>query len=210
METLKVGVIGTGKHGNRYINHIQNDIKNMKLHSICSRRGKSSDGPFKVFNDHKDMIRSDLNVVIIATPTGTHFEIAMDAMEAGKHLLVEKPMAVNSDQCRKMIDSSRTNNVKLMVAQTLRYNPTIIKLKQMMRDHGPIESISMEQHLEPPDREWLYDKDMAGGGVLLNTGVHIFDTIRFLTDSDIIPRSCKIGNMLNKHLDDIAIGSFIL
>ena len=182
----------------------------MELHSICSRKAKPSDGSFRVFNDHKDMVRSDLDAVIIATPTGTHFEIAMDAIEAGKHVLVEKPMAVNSEQCRKMIDSSRKNSVKLMVAQTLRYNPTIIKLKQMMKDHGPIKSISMEQHLEPPDREWLYNKDMAGGGVLLNTGVHIFDTIRSLTDSNIVPRSCKIDNILNKHLDDVAFGSFVL
>ncbi|MFO8051960.1 MAG: Gfo/Idh/MocA family oxidoreductase [Thermoplasmatota archaeon] len=215
MDHIDIGFIGLGKHGKRYLNHILNeDVSGINVGAVSKRT------PFhdhlghgiRTHVDDNDSIFDDgsIDAIIVLTPTGTHSDLAIEAMENGKHVLVEKPMASTASDCRDMIDTANKNNVKLMVSQTLRYNPTVLRMKEIWKDLDDAKKISMEQHLEPPDRDWLYDPDLAGGGVLLNTGVHVFDTIRFITGSSINMKDSFISHIRNKKLDDLAFGHFKL
>lgn len=213
---MRIGIIGLGIHGSRYLNHILNDVEGIEVPAVSRRSMEEArhilnrfNRDIKFLNNYRDLLKEDLESVIITTPTGTHAEIAIEAMNKGLHVLVEKPMASSVEDCQRMIDSSKENDVILMISQTLRYNPTIVRIKQMVIDID-IEKILMEQHLEPPNREWLFNKKLAGGGVLLNTGVHIFDTIRFITNEEIIPIDCTIKKIRNPNLEDLAFGTFSL
>lgn len=214
---MRFGIVGIGKHGKRYVNHIRNDVEDAFISSVCQRDGKRAKRYLEglgikadVHTDYKKMCASDIDSVIIATPTSTHPQIALEALRNGKHLLLEKPMAGSVEECERITETVDEYNCKLMVSQTLRYNPTVMEVKKLAKEMGGVESITMEQHLEPPDRKWLYNPDLASGGVLLNTGVHIFDTIRYISESDIKPLECTTKNILNPNLEDLAFGYFDL
>lgn len=210
---VKIGIIGIGRHGFRYLNHLVNDVSGAELVAVSGRSNPQFEGwmeqnPGRIdfHEDHNEMLKGDLDGVIVVTPTGTHDRFVMDAVERGKHVLVEKPMAGSVEGCRRMIDRSEEIGTKLMVSHTLRYNPTVIRTREIFGELEGVSEIVMEQHLEPPDRKWLFDRSRACGGVLLNTGVHIFDTLRFITGFEIEPVSCSIFNIENPHLEDLAYG----
>ena len=214
---MRFGIVGIGKHGSRYLRHLNSDIEDARIISVSRRDKEEAEGGLKrneidaeVFTDYRDLCRSEVDSVTIATPTGTHKDIALEAIGNGKNVLVEKPLAGSVRDCQEIIDYAAENRVQLMVSQTLRYNPTVLEIKKLTEQMGGIRKINMQQHLEPPDRGWLYDPDLACGGVLLNTGVHIFDTIRFVTGEEIIPRECTVRNILNGKLEDLAFGYFDL
>lgn len=207
---VEIGLIGTGRHGSRYLNHITRDVPGANLQNILTSKPASMfDIDCEIHSELDPFLKSDIDLVIVVTPTGTHYDLARRSLLAGKHVLVEKPLCGYTDQCQKLISIAKENGVRLGVAQTLRYNPTILRLKEIMKDRR-IKSIHMEQTLEPPyDGSWLYD-DIAEGGILLNTGVHIFDTIRFLTGSDIEIVETEIKSFKNPRWEDHASGRFIL
>jgi len=213
-QRVKIGLIGVGRHGLRYANHLVNDVPEAEFISASGRMNKQFEGwmerypgTVEFFSDHLDLLNSDIDAVIIVTPTGTHENYAMDALDRGKHVLVEKPMAGSKEECVRMIDRADAAGSKLMVSQTLRYNPTIIRMREIFRDMGDISEIIIEQHLEPPDRKWLFDRSIARGGVLLNTGVHLFDTLRFITGLEVRPITCSTFRIKNPNLEDLAFGT---
>lgn len=193
----------------RYIRHLLNDIPSAELVAVCRTHPKraaeflESEGrKLKFFDDYRELLKADLEAVVIVTPTGTHRQIAIEAAESGKHLLVEKPIARNAREAKEIIHAAEKEGVGLMVAQTLRYNPTILRIKNELHSLGQIISLHMGQRLEPPVTSWLLDKELAGGGVVLNTGVHIFDTIRFLSAQEIKEVNCTTRRILNPVWED--------
>ncbi|MGA1821197.1 MAG: Gfo/Idh/MocA family protein [Thermoplasmatota archaeon] len=214
---MRFGIIGIGRHGLRYAKHLVNDVSSGELVSVSGRMNRDFSGwiegdgaAVNFFSDHIEMLEGDIDSVVVVTPTGTHHGYVLDALERGKHVLVEKPMAGSTSECMEMMDRAEESGKKLMVSHTLRYNKTVDRLRQIYSGLGDVREIQMEQHLEPPDRKWLFDRSMARGGVLLNTGVHIFDSLRFITGSEIEPLSCSVFNIENPHLEDLAYGKLLI
>ena len=139
MDHIDVGLIGLGKHGKRYLNHIlKEDVYGINVKAVSkmsSFKEKLGHGIRTHMDDNDAVFGDDLiDAVLILTPTGTHRELAIEAMENGKHVLVEKPLASSVSDCKDMIDAAQRNGVKLMVAQTLRYNPTVIRMKRDLEE----------------------------------------------------------------------------
>lgn len=108
------------------------DIREDILKNAVDQTGLDQRDTYSDFN--KMLERDDVDVVIIATPDQIHPEQTISALEAGKHVLCEKPMALTVDECRQMIDASQRTGKKLMIGQVGRYTPGFIKAKQLINE----------------------------------------------------------------------------
>ncbi|NLN75546.1 MAG: Gfo/Idh/MocA family oxidoreductase [Armatimonadetes bacterium] len=135
---INLGLIGVGYWGPNLARNL-NNTENAALAWVCDADekslGKISSGYPKVqaTNDLTRMLAAtDLDAVVVATPAGTHFEIAKQVLKAGKHALVEKPLAMSGDECDELIDLADSKNLKLMVGHTFLYSPPVLKLKEIV------------------------------------------------------------------------------
>lgn len=143
MRKLCYGVIGCGIFGEVQIQGIVN-LPNAELVALCDINEERCSAMAKKYNvrktytDYKDIIRDDeIEAVVVVTPDQAHAEISIAAMEAGKHVLCEKPMSLDLDECLEMIKVSERTGKKLMVGQICRMAPGFIEAKRLV-DSGVI------------------------------------------------------------------------
>ncbi len=129
--------------------------------------------------------RDDVDVVTICTPNHLHEQVAIAAAEAGKHVLVEKPMATSLDAADRMIAAADRAGVVLMPAHNVRFVPPFVAAAEAVRrgDIGEVTGVRAAfGHAGPqnwaPDATWFRDADQAGGGALIDLGVHVADLLR--------------------------------
>ncbi len=206
-EDMKIGIIGTGKHGTRYANHIVNDINGLTLAAISrrSREGKEQAWGWNTvwYADWRDLV-SDPNVeaVIAVTVPSLNLEIAEQCVLADKPLLVEKPLSVDAQSAATMVDLFAKAHLGLTVGQTLRYNEVIRELKKRLEQIGRLYTFSANQRLEPSSLPWHEEPDLAGAGVSFHTAVHIFDALRFITGREITRVIAICARKHNRRLED--------
>jgi len=187
---MRIGIIGTGKHGSRYANHIVRDIEGLELTAISRRSLEGSDQGTKWdcswYDNWQELVVDDrVDAVIAVVPPVLNPDIARACAEAGKPLLIEKPLAVSSHAAREIMHLFAGRNLALTVGQTLRYNQIIRGLRDYLPEIGSLYSLSANQRLEPSSLSWHEDPLQAGAGVSFHTAVHIFDAIRFITGLEI-------------------------
>ena len=127
-------------------------------------------------------IYKHVDVVIVAVPNHLHFPIANQCLEAGKHVLCEKPLAITSDECSKLLSSAKRFNVKLAVAHVRRFYQIARIIKRIVdsRELGDLVSFDFEEGTIfnwPTVTGYIFDKAKAGGGVLMDIGVHVLDLL---------------------------------
>jgi predicted dehydrogenase len=131
-------------------------------------------------------LASDLfDAVIVSTPPNSHEELAVAAMENGKHALVEKPMANSATACRRMIEVSRRTGKVLTVGFNHRYFDAVKVVREAIRTgsigrlshvRGYAGHVGLSEFKAP----WMYDKDVMGGGTLMDNGIHLIDLVQHL------------------------------
>jgi len=102
-----------------------------------------------------------------------------------------------------MVDVMGEADTPLTVAQTLRYNPVIQELRTSLSSAGVLYAFSATQRLEPSSHPWLADSELAGGGVILHTAVHLFDALRFITGREIVRVRAIMEKRHNPVLEDL-------
>lgn len=187
---MRVGIIGTGRHGSRYANHIVNDIEGLELAAISRRSEEVADQAARWncsgYISWQDLVMdSHVEAVVAVVPPALNPAIARVCANENKPLLIEKPLAVSTTAAREIVDLFALHNLPLTVAQTLRYNPVIQGLRRRLESIGLLMSFSANQRLEPSTLSWHEDPGMAGAGVSFHTAVHVFDAIRFITGLEI-------------------------
>jgi predicted dehydrogenase len=143
--------------------------------------------------------RDDVDGVVVCTPNRLHAGVAVAAAEAGKHVLVEKPMACTLDEADAMIEAAATASVLLMPAHNLRFAPPFVAMRDAVAA-GRIGTVSSVRaalgHGGPegwaPEATWFRDATEAGGGALLDLGVHIADLVRAVVGDDIVEVSALL------------------
>ena len=133
---LKIGLIGYGFIGKTHAPNIINN-PNATLHSIFSAPEDKDSIPtgVKFFDDWKALIDDpDVDAVVIVTPTFTHREIAIYAAQKKKHIFLEKPMARTTKECQDIIDACKAEGVKLFIGHVLRFWPSYVQAKTMMKN----------------------------------------------------------------------------
>jgi predicted dehydrogenase len=131
----------------------------------------------------------NVSAVYVATPPGEHAELTIQAADAGKHVLCEKPLAARVDQSAQMVEACRRQGVLLMTAYRKHFEPSCLYLKQLIQngDLGRIDVIHVafsELHSPGVSLPWLLDSNIAGGGPLTDLGVYCVNTTRWLMEED--------------------------
>jgi predicted dehydrogenase len=147
----------------------------------------------------------DIDAILVASPNTVHCPQALRAAAAGKHVLVEKPMALNVAECRQMIDACRAAGVVLMVGHHHRYrrNPIAVKMLLERGVVGKVDMVSMNQ-TEPDVTTWLTRPE--NGGYLLGAGVHGLDLLRWWL-GDVARVAALTGVYRGEHVEN---GSLLL
>lgn len=185
INSISFGLIGCGRISEKHINALK-QTPNVKIAAVCDikeERAKQLAISLNCdsYSDYKEMLRrKDIDVIDICTPNGTHASIAVDTAKAGKNVLVEKPMALNSSDCDKIINACKENNVNLFVVKQNRFNPPIVKLREAI-DKGRFGKLVIGnvtvRWARPQDyydqNEWHGTKHMDGGMLFTQASHHV-------------------------------------
>lgn len=124
---------------------------------------------------------ADVDAISFATPHQLHYPMALEALKAGKHVLLEKPLANTEEECLELIKVAEENNVVLMLAYIVRFRPAIEKIQEIVKSekYGKPFNIQgwVEAYLPPQPDTWFAKKDLLGGGVLFSHGCHYVDVM---------------------------------
>lgn len=146
------------------------------------------------------------DAVYVSTPTAHHLEYAEIAASLGKDVLCEKPIEVTTDRATRMIRVCNEADVELMIAYRMQFDPTVRRMREMIRDGVIGEPVhvhsSLSLHILELDTAWRFDPDIAGGGVLMEDGVYPLNTSRFLLDSDPVAVSGQTRSP-DKEFDEV-------
>lgn len=198
-EPLKVGLIGTGSiaqlHGNAY----KKFPEIVKLTAVCDineEAVKRFATSFNVDDIYTDAItffeKANIDAVDICTTHDTHYRLTMDAVEAGKHILLEKPMAIRMEDCRDLVKKTEKAGVIFMIGQNLRYLPQSQMVHKLIEE-GELGEIWNVQAFDvmgsipprskikmPPNNiHWYFDGSRSGGGSLITLSIHSIDLFRY-------------------------------
>ena len=184
--------LGMGKHHVRSIEA----AKGAKLVAVCDVQpdlAKSIADQYGVeaYTDYRELLKNpDVQVVNVATPTGLHAQVGIDAAKAGKHVICEKPLDVTVDKAQALIDACRQNNVKLASIFQRRVHPLSRKLKQAVEEgrlgHIYYADIHLYWYRKPEyyaggyPRGWRGTFAMDGGGAAMNQGIHSIDFLQWI------------------------------
>jgi predicted dehydrogenase len=174
----------------------------------------------KFYADYRQMLDAGgLDALVVATTNDSHHPITMAALDAGLHVMCEKPLALNHAQAREMADRAGATDLKNMVPFTYRYMPTSRYLKQLI-DEGFIGRpyhLNMRYYADygrDPKYQWVFDSDIAGAGVIADLGPHYFHLARWFY-GEITGLNCYLAILVNRadapdgrlynRADDVAI-----
>lgn len=223
MKKIGLGIIGLGYVGNI---HLRNSLKltNARLVAVSDLSKKvlseaRKAGVEKTFSNYEQLLKEPyVDAVVIALPTHLHLECTEEAAEAKKHILVEKPIARNVGEAREIISACRRNSVKLMIGYHLRFNEGFRRLKKQVESGllGDVESAHAvfissgpffhraEAHAPKPVPEWWFNKELTGGGALIDVGSHMINLLRWYF-GEIKDIKCHLGHRFNLDLEDQAL-----
>lgn len=148
----------------------------------------------RVTTDWEELARDpEVEAAIVATPNYLHAPQAIALLEAGKHVLVEKPMAVSVAECDAMIAAAHRGGARVMVAHCWRFHPDVLAVRDRIAagEFGEVvKTRGYGVHARWGPSGWFAEKQFAGGGALVDMGVHAIDTARFLLGDPEPARVC--------------------
>jgi predicted dehydrogenase len=126
----------------------------------------------------------DVDAVFIVSANSAHHDETIIAARAGKHVLVEKPIAMNAREAKSMIEECERHRVKLMVGQVVRFSPVVRRIRELVQSGslGRLLSVRADYIFDArlSKRSWLFDRAIAGGGPVFDIGVHCLDTLSYI------------------------------
>jgi len=186
---IRLGIIGAGGFSGTHLNGIKelDCCEVIAISDINLDNAKEKAEEYHIpnyYQDHKELLaRDDIDAVTLPIPDQVHAEIAIDALKAGKHVLCEKPMALNREDCVAMINAAKETGMQLMVGQIGRYTPSFVKAKEIF-DSGEIGELMFIES------EYAHDYSKLGGyggwrvtperHPILGGGCHAIDLIRMI------------------------------
>ena len=197
---MKIGIVGCGLIGGKRAAAVFSphevvglcDVKIENAETLAKRLNKSN---IYITDDYEDLIvNSGAELIVVATIVKMLAPITLFAVSHKKHVIVEKPAALNANELVPIIEMAKKKNVLVKVGFNHRYHPALLKAKELIDNHadkiGPIMFIRGRYGHGGRigyDREWRADPSLSGGGELIDQGVHLIDLSRwFMGDFSII------------------------
>ena len=195
MKKVKWGVIGCGGIADRRTIPGLVLAENAELVIVMDRNtelaakvGEKYEVPFT--DSVEELLSSDIDAVYIATPVFCHRDQAMQAMRAGKHVLIEKPVGMTSEEAKELREIAKEENVKLGVGMMMRFHTHHQIIKDMIAEGklGDIVSMRAQFSCWYPEIEgsWRQVKKLGGGGALMDLGVHCLDLLQYITGTKAV------------------------
>jgi UDP-N-acetylglucosamine 3-dehydrogenase len=201
MKKLGLAVIGTGFWGRNHV-RILNSIKDAKVVGICDtdlKRAKQVGTRYEIEycrNLDEILSRRDVNAVTICTPTTTHKDVADKAIEAGKDVFIEKPLASTSQEARKLLSFAKRRRVRVAVGFVERYNPAVGYIKKLIdkKELGKIILITARRVTRWPIR-------IGDVGVTKDSAIHDIDVMRYLVGGNVKTVYARVGRLVHRFED---------
>jgi 1,5-anhydro-D-fructose reductase (1,5-anhydro-D-mannitol-forming) len=200
---IRYGIIGFGNFAERSIMPAIRLSKNSELVAIQKRdlnaaqaKAKEHSIPLAFDSVEKLVASPDVDAVFIVSANSAHCAETIAAASSKKHVLVEKPVAMNAAEAQQMIDVCKKNGVVFAVAHMLRFSPLLKRMKDIIAsgEAGEITSVRSEFIYDASisQRGWLFDRKAAGGGPTFDIGVHCLDSLRFVLDDEVISTHARL------------------
>jgi predicted dehydrogenase len=192
MSSLRFGIIGYGYTGKIHAQAClsQRNARLVAIADSAAERLTKLPAGVRPYQDYNELLDSDIDAVSICLPTHLHCEVTIDALKSGKHVLLEKPMAVNLSEAERMLQAAKAAGRVLYVGMTHRFYPELQEAKRLI-DDGAIGRIvacndCALEHIgflnTPP---WYLEKKFSGGGPALTSGIHLIDRLRWFTGDEV-------------------------
>ncbi|TDW16188.1 putative dehydrogenase [Breznakia blatticola] len=206
---VKLGIIGFGGMGKW---HEQNAtrVKGVEIVAVCeiddTKRQEAIDLGYPAYKDVEDLLANpEVNTVLITVPNHLHKEMVIKAANAGKHIIDEKPAALNTAEYDEMVKAVENNNVTMMVHQNRRWDRDFRIAKKVYEEHMIGDIFTIESKLHTANgriHEWhLYKK--YGGGMLYDWGVHLIDqACQMMKGAKVLSVFADLKSIINYEVDD--------
>lgn len=216
---LRVGVAGLGHMGKMHLFNLMK-LKDVNLVGVADKSKKNQAlanhlGIEEVYLDYGDLFeKGKLDAVVISLPNFLHADAVKLASENGIDVMMDKPLARSVEEAKDIISTIHQNNTKLMVSTNFRYFPHVQKLKKQI-DIGMIGDVVLVtiEHImngpwshplyPTPTPDWWFDKELVGGGALIDNGYHTLDLFTWMFgDCDV--EAARLGFRYHLDLEDSA------
>ncbi|MES2531477.1 MAG: oxidoreductase [Pseudomonadota bacterium] len=181
-ETLRVGLIGYGFAGRTFHAPVLSTVPDVELMAVASSRPEivHEDLPsVTVFPDAAALsARPEIDLVVVATPNATHFPIARAALEAGKHVVVDKPFTLDAVEARELAALAARQGLMLSVYQNRRFDADFLTLRDLLAGGELGRLVYVESHFDrfrPEVRERWREQAVPGAGLWVDLGAHLLD-----------------------------------
>jgi len=194
---LRVGVIGCGYWGPKLARNF-NDLPQADLVMVADMREdrladiKKLYPEIQITRNYRELLEDGVDAVVIATPVSTHYPLAREALLAGKHVLVEKPITAHSEQAKELVKLAADHQLTLMVGHTFEYNPAVEAVREIIQSGELgniyyIDSTRVNLGLLQPDINVMWD-----------LAPHDLSILRFILGKDPISVSARGSTFINK------------
>lgn len=220
MKTYKFAIVGCGMISNFHVAALS-EIENAELVAMTdivpevAEKAKEEHG-VDTYTDHREMLkRDDIDIVNVCTPSGAHLEPAVDAAEAGKHVIVEKPLEIKLERCDQIIEACEDAGVKLCTIFPSRFSECNQLLKEAI-DEGRFGTLSLgDAYIKWYRTQEYYDSGgwrgtwkLDGGGALMNQSIHAVDLLQwFMGPVKSIQAFCDTLAHKRIEVEDVAVAA---
>ena len=216
------GLIGCGDISRKRVAPALRDSASCELVAVSRARPELAEAFAREFNaprwysDWRELLLDqEIDAVYIATPVHLHAEQTIAAAEAGKHVLCEKPMALNVADCDRMIAACRAHNVKLGIAYYRHFYPAVRRVKELVNSGElgvpVVVHINAFEWFDPSpsdSRAWLINKSLSGGGPMFDFGCHRIEVLLDIF-GDVKDVKATMGNtFFDREVEDVATAVF--
>lgn len=187
---IRVGIVGCGGMAKNHAGRLEKVLEQIEVSALVDlvpeRAQAVADllpGTPRVATDYREILDA-VDALLLVLPHHLHSSVTLDCLAAGKHVLVEKPMANSEKECQEMIDAAEKSGCVLMVAYCMRFHPLVREMRRriMEKTHGDIFGMSIwtEQYTHPPEGHWIRSAATLGGGQLFSHGCHYIDLLLWM------------------------------
>lgn len=190
MSKKRIGIIGCGGMAKSHASRFSDVLDRIEITAVVDiERGKAqtvSDllGSNPIVETDYRRIYDKIDAALIVVPHHLHHPVSMDCLRAGKHVLVEKPMALNEAECVEMIEEAERQDRILMVAYCMRFHPLVVRMKELLdtKAYGDVFQLSIwtEQLTQRDEGHWSRSAKTLGGGQFFSHGCHYIDLLLWM------------------------------
>ena len=219
MDLVRWGIIGAGDIVRKRVAPAIVDLPNCEFTAVARAQGDLAEsfankfGAKRWYSNWREMLLDDdIDAIYIATPVFLHAEQTIASAEAGKHVLCEKPMALNVEECDRMIAACESNGVKLGIAYYRRFYPVLARVRDLLASggigHPTLTQINAFEYVElerEDPRGWFVDKPKSGGGPMMDFGCHRIEVLTDLFGVVTRIQGMKANTFFDREVEDTAV-----